>query len=86
MNVGMADPDNDMINVLSRMLLRLSVALTANVYEVSEVTKAGVPCSNPELVIVSPDGKDPLSSAYVNDVAGSTGVADSWYAIGTVEG
>ena len=85
-NAGEADPDNEMMNVLSRMLLRLSIALTTNVYDVSDVTSAGVPCSNPEPVIVSPDGKDPLSSAYVNDVAGSTGVADSWYAIGTVEG
>ena len=76
-NCGIADPDIVNKNVLSLMLPRLSVALTANVDVILLVTNVGVPDINPALVIDNPLGSSPLSNAYVIVVAGATAVADS---------
>ena len=76
-NAGVTTPETLIENVLSLMLLKLSVALTPNVLAVDEVTKLGVPVINPSESIVRPGGSDPLSNEYVMLEAGSCAVADS---------
>ncbi len=80
-NCGTADPETFIEKVLSLILPKLSVTLTANVDKVFLVTNVGVPDIKPELVIDKPLGRDPLNNAYVILVAGDTAEADSWYAI-----
>jgi hypothetical protein len=82
----MAEPDIVIENVLSRILDKLSVALTVKVLVVSVVTNVGVPLSNPLVVIVIPGGNVPLNNIYVIVVEGDTGDADNCAAIIKVAG
>jgi hypothetical protein len=61
-NLGIADPDTVIENVLSRRLDRLSVALMVKVFVISLVTNVGVPLINPALLIDNPGGNVPLSN------------------------
>jgi hypothetical protein len=76
-NLGIADPDTVIENVLSRKKDKLSVALMVKVFVISLVTNVGVPLINPVVLIDSPDGSVPLSNVYVIDVAGNTTEADN---------
>jgi hypothetical protein len=85
-NLGIADPDTVIENVLSRMLDKLSVALIVKVLVVSTVTNVGVPLINPSDVIDIPGGNVPLNNVYIIVVAGDTGDADNCVAINIVAG
>jgi hypothetical protein len=76
-NSGASIPDKLMLNVLSRIFPRLSVALTTNVYGVLSKTGSVLPNITPEVVSEVPVGSTPLISSYVTEMAGDTGVADN---------
>ena len=62
-NCGVAVPVTNMLNVLSRILFKLSVALTVNIVSVSDVTNAGVPDNIPVLMFNTiPLGNDPAKT------------------------
>ena len=61
-NCGTADPETLIEKVLSLILCKLSVTLTAKVDNVFLVTRVGVPDINPSSLILNPLGSDPLSN------------------------
>jgi hypothetical protein len=71
-----------MLNVLSRILFKLSVALIVKVVTVSFVTIVGFPDKAPLLIFnVIPEGKLPAKTLYLILVDGETGDADNIYSI-----
>jgi hypothetical protein len=77
-NCGTAVPDTVILNVLSRILPKLSVARIVNEVVVFCVTSVGIPLIKPLLDFnVRLVGSVPDNNVYVTVDAGSTGVADN---------
>jgi len=80
--LGTAEPVIVIVNVLSLILPKLSVALTVNVLLVSSMINSGVPLNKP--VVEFKDmllGSVPANNVYVTLVAGVTADADNVNAI-----
>ena len=71
-NCGIAVPVTNILNVLSRILFKLSVALIVKVESVFETTNAGVPDNTP--VLVSFEGNTTL----VNIILSGKVPAKTW--------
>jgi hypothetical protein len=59
-NLGLEIPEIEILNVLSLIFSRLSVALTTNVYVVVVMIDVGTPAINPLTFMFTPKGKPPL--------------------------
>ena len=77
-NCGTAAPETVILNVLSRILPKSSVARIVNEVVVFCVTNVGTPLINPLLDFnVKLVGSAPDNKVYVTVAAGATGVADN---------
>jgi hypothetical protein len=75
-NIGEDTPVIVIVNVLSRILFKLSVARIVNETMVSRVTIAGIPVSKPVLVFKTKlAGNVPDNKLYLTLVPGATGAA-----------